>query len=203
MAHHAVCYVGLALAKTDLAEYFAAGDPDIHVESYGDFGIAEARRLSVRAATTPVAAAAQVFVLCVDGLTHEAQNALLKLFEEPPARSQFYLVVPKRGLLLPTLQSRLFFIETTSSATLPETDSAFDEFCQASLGDRLVRVAEMSKGKDVAQIEGLVAGAERLAQKTKDEKLLQCVMLVREYLGRRGASTKMLLEDLALCLPRA
>ena len=198
--HHAVCYVGLALAQSELAQHFAAVDPDVHVQTHRDFGIAEARQLAARAATRPVRAEMHTFLVCTDTITHEAQNALLKLFEEPPATAQFYLVVPKRGLLLPTLQSRLFFIEST--AVSPKTSQLFAEFQSNSLGQRLALVADLSKEKAGAQIEELVAGAESVARDTRDENLLRCVMFVREHIGRRGASTKMLLEDLALTLPQ-
>lgn len=40
-------------------------------------------------------------------LTIPAQNALLKILEEPPKNVQFVLTVPHRGRLLPTIQSRL------------------------------------------------------------------------------------------------
>ncbi|MDP3724293.1 MAG: hypothetical protein Q8R11_01520, partial [bacterium] len=40
-------------------------------------------------------------------LTIPAQNALLKILEEPPENVQFVLTVPHRGRLLPTIQSRL------------------------------------------------------------------------------------------------
>lgn len=202
MQHHAICYDDPTFAKAELAAYFDAVDPDIHIETFGDFGIAEARRLTVRASMMPVAAPKHIFVVCVTNLTHEAQNALLKLLEEPPGRVQFYLIVPKRGLLLPTLQSRLFFVDSPENTATTAVSQTFTDFHHASLGDRLTQVANLSKEKATAKIEEIVAGAEIIARDTRDEKLLRSVILVRDHLGRRGASTKMLLEDLALTLPQ-
>lgn len=41
-----------------------------------------------------------------DTLNEEASNALLKLFEEPPARTVFFLIVEHEHALLPTIRSR-------------------------------------------------------------------------------------------------
>ena len=42
----------------------------------------------------------------VDDLEHEAANALLKMLEEPPANTVFFLVAHAPGKLLPTIRSR-------------------------------------------------------------------------------------------------
>jgi DNA polymerase-3 subunit delta' len=47
-----------------------------------------------------------VIVDDADALVGEAQNALLKTLEEPPAASTFILVTPRPDLLLPTVRSR-------------------------------------------------------------------------------------------------
>jgi DNA polymerase III subunit delta' len=43
---------------------------------------------------------------CADDLNRSAANALLKLVEEPPARSLFVIIAHRPGLVLPTLRSR-------------------------------------------------------------------------------------------------
>ena len=43
---------------------------------------------------------------CADDLNRNAANALLKLIEEPPARSLFLLVAHQPGRILPTIRSR-------------------------------------------------------------------------------------------------
>ena len=200
MEHHAICYIGADFSKKELADYFQSTNPDVHTEYYASFGINEARNLSRRAFTTPVQEEKQVFLVVTDAITHEAQNALLKLLEEPPAKSQFYLVIPKKGLLLPTLLSRLHVIEPELSLET-SVNSTFDDFYNSTFSDRLSLVVKISKDKDVAVIEDIVLGAEEFVQKNKDDRLLRSVLLVREHLGVRGSSTKMLLEELALALP--
>ncbi|PIR61555.1 MAG: hypothetical protein COU66_03175 [Candidatus Pacebacteria bacterium CG10_big_fil_rev_8_21_14_0_10_44_11] len=48
----------------------------------------------------------QVLILAADTAGHEAQNALLKLLEEPPAKTQIWLGVSQVNKLLPTVRSR-------------------------------------------------------------------------------------------------
>ncbi len=52
-----------------------------------------------------------VLIDCAPGINEEAQNAALKLFEEPPMRTHFILVGIKREELLATVCSRLVIIE--------------------------------------------------------------------------------------------
>jgi DNA polymerase-3 subunit delta' len=74
--------------------------------------VATARLLQRRAALTPVMGRRKVFIVAAaDRLvpqesSPEAANALLKLFEEPPADCQFLLTAADPNRLLPTIRSR-------------------------------------------------------------------------------------------------
>lgn len=48
----------------------------------------------------------KIIVIMANSFRNEAQNFLLKLFEEPPKNIKFLLVSPSRNLLLPTVRSR-------------------------------------------------------------------------------------------------
>jgi len=200
--HHARCYVGLEFGKKQLAEYFLSVSLDTHILEYTDFGINEARTLSTRAYTNPLVEPFQTFVVVAENFTHEAQNALLKLLEEPPQRSRFCLVVPKRGQLLLTLQSRLFIVEEDWNAENQESGDFFNNFRAASYGERLALVATLVKEKNFTTIQELVDAAEVEVHCSGDRSLLQNILFVREHLGVRGSSAKMLLESLALALPQ-
>jgi DNA polymerase-3 subunit delta' len=75
-------------------------------------GMATARLIARRASLTPVEGRRKVFVLgdaerlVVQESSQEAANALLKLFEEPPAETYFMLTSADPGRLLPTIRSR-------------------------------------------------------------------------------------------------
>ena len=75
-------------------------------------GMATARLIARRAMLTPVEGRRKVFILgeaerlVVQESSQEAANALLKLFEEPPAETYFLLTAADPGRLLPTIRSR-------------------------------------------------------------------------------------------------
>jgi len=75
-------------------------------------GMATARLVARRAALTPVEGRKKVFIigeadrLVAQESSPEAANALLKLFEEPPADTWFVLTTTDPGRLLPTIRSR-------------------------------------------------------------------------------------------------
>jgi DNA polymerase-3 subunit delta' len=82
-------------------------------------------------------------------LNRSGQNALLKILEEPPARSLLILVADRPGALLPTIHSRSFLLRMP--ALPPELISALlaERFSQMSLEDRkiLVDLAGGSMGR--------------------------------------------------------
>ena len=49
----------------------------------------------------------QYILLCVEQISTEAQNALLKMLEEPPKRNYFLLLCSNKNIFLPTVLSRL------------------------------------------------------------------------------------------------
>ena len=85
--------------------------PDV-VELGGDerarsFHIDEIRSLREQAFLLPNEADRRVFLLfCAQGMTPEAQNALLRILEDPPKNVSFVLTCESRSQLLETIQSR-------------------------------------------------------------------------------------------------
>ncbi|HEY3933165.1 MAG TPA: hypothetical protein VGL65_00965 [Gemmatimonadales bacterium] len=75
-------------------------------------GVASARLLQRHATMTPVEGGWRVFIigdadrLVPQESSPEAANSLLKLLEEPPARSLFVLTTAEPGMILPTIRSR-------------------------------------------------------------------------------------------------
>src|SRR3989344_7773439 len=110
LSHHAYFREGplselpeLARAAGKAAE-LSKGSPDVYVRQYEKFGIDEARALREMASLKSLSGKA-LFILGAVSVTTEAQQALLKLFEEPAQGAVFILLVP-HGSLLPTLRSR-------------------------------------------------------------------------------------------------
>ncbi|MBA3789008.1 hypothetical protein H0X32_01265 [Patescibacteria group bacterium] len=115
MAAHAYFLVGEIEEGIQDASAFVEGElkmstvanPDVITIRHGLLSVDDARRLRSIAELAPIVGDKKVMIISASRLFHEAQNALLKLFEEPPAGTILILVIPSEGLLLPTLRSRL------------------------------------------------------------------------------------------------
>lgn len=146
------------------------GHPDIE-ELGGDgaarsFHIDVVRDLRERAYVLPNEAPRRVMILCgADGMTPQAQNALLKILEEPPPRLLFMLTCENRSLLLPTVQSRTACVSLhgVSEAEalpwlrtrLPEADEAVLKEAVALYDGCLGRVLQAVQGDGLSKIRTL------------------------------------------------
>ena len=146
------------------------GHPDIE-ELGGDgaarsFHIDVVRDLRERAYVLPNEAPRRVMILCgADGMTPQAQNALLKILEEPPPRLLFMLTCENRSLLLPTVQSRTVCVSLhgVSEAEalpwlrerLPAADEAMLKEAVALYDGCLGRVLQAVQGDGLSKIRTL------------------------------------------------
>ncbi|GEM_PF-208662 len=123
LSHHAYLLIGNDSLKDELILSLAhdhgvaiQGNPDFFERKYQNFTIDDSRELKAAHEMMPITAAGKkVFIISLNGITVEAQNALLKLLEEPAEYAHFFLIIPSAHLLLPTVRSRLSLINTTAS----------------------------------------------------------------------------------------
>jgi hypothetical protein len=123
LSHHAYCIIGDSSLLQELVSELdkvhkipAQGNPDFFQKSYANFVIDDARGLIEFHEMRPVhTSGKKIIALQMDGITVEAQNALLKLLEEPAEYAHFFIIVPSKHLLLPTVQSRLSFVDVQKS----------------------------------------------------------------------------------------
>lgn len=64
----------------------------------------------------------KTLILCAPKYRIEAQNALLKILEEPPINTQFIMIAPSKNALLPTIISRLRIITYKDHKELPRLE---------------------------------------------------------------------------------
>ncbi len=125
------------------------GNPDVLTLRHGLLSVDDARKLRSLAELSPTKGTQKVLIISASRLFHEAQNALLKLFEEPPAGTILILVIPSEGMLLPTLRSRLLPLPNQSvSESSASTHSAATEFLAASPAERekiLTKIVDRTK----------------------------------------------------------
>ncbi len=195
------------------------GNPDFLVQQYETMGIAEAHALKTSAERKSVSGGKKVFVVSARGIGREAQNALLKVFEEPPVDTHFFLIIPSFTILLPTLRSRLEVLDLHSDKEGSDTKIAV-EFLAGTVSARLALVQKMlkeleqEKKKQEDSSEPLVEKGRILAfldlleqtLATRDRLVvapaLREVLEVKKYSRDRAPSFKLLLEHLALVLPK-
>lgn len=195
--HHAL------LVRSDAVLSFVVPASDDAVEQRDTYterlGIDDARTLIEQAYTKPQYHAVKLLIVRTEFITHEAQNALLKVLEEPPETTRFYFVVPPAFTILPTLASRLF--EQSVANTSAAASDSFAAFLDAGYADRLSQIEQAAKRKDhrwYQQIRnGLVAHLKEQSHTTAQYAGLE---YVARLLLTRGASNKMLLEQAALLL---
>lgn len=183
-----------------------ASHPDFHQEVYEVFGIDEARVLESSAHRKALLGSHKLYLLGCNSITHEAQNALLKLFEEPPQATHFFLVVPTHAGLLPTLRSRLYLVKSAVSEA--DTNRALARaFITASPAKRLELVASIIEEKNRVAAQSLLNGLERELHSRGwgtphlSSAALERILAARGYISDRSSSVKLILEHVALTLP--
>lgn len=168
------------------------------------FSIDDARELKAWQSLVPALGSKKVFVIYTDFITREAENALLKTFEEPVAGTHIILSVPSHEVLLPTLLSRVRVIESKSEST-NALASKFVKFTVAERMEFLSEFLEKSDSDDAgAEIRqktlSLLNGLEQILSKDakKNMKSIGLIFEYKKYLQMSGASSKMILETLVL-----
>ncbi len=128
------------------------------VDGMSAHGMATARLISRRAALTPVEGRRKVFIiggaerLVAQESSPEAANALLKLFEEPPAETYFLLTSADPERLLPTIRSRAVPLRVGRLSDTEVREFLATEFDPPGTGARLERLVTHAAGSIGAAI---------------------------------------------------
>lgn len=157
-------------------------------------------------------------------MTVQAQNALLKLLEEPPGNVYFFLMCENAAALLPTVRSRAptlrmqtfsavelsdYLVSTDKKAKIMKNNQpdAFEALLTAAggcIGQAERGLSGRSAGKSDFR-DGVLGFVETLAAKNPGEITLACLGLPskREELSDFYHQTRLLLRDLMAlrCLP--
>ena len=145
----------------------AGSHPDLRVEGGSGaarlFHVDVVRSVRDDAFIRPNEAARKVFVLLeAQAMSEQAQNALLKVLEEPPPAVLFLLTVPSASMLLPTVRSRsqLFRLDGAEPcAADPELLSRIAAaLCAPGEAELLFLTAPLIRDKEslAATLEGLI-----------------------------------------------
>lgn len=178
-------------------------------------GISDVKLVQQKVAFKPIKSITKAVIIPDSQLlTIPAQNALLKLLEEPPDNTLLFLITTKLDALLPTIQSRCSIRKlSVSHASIPEEEKRqlihqVTLFQSQSLGDSL-KIAEQlakDKGKALAWIEKTSHVVREELEQTLDEKekahsyafLLTSLQETHRDLQVTNANARLLLEKLFL-----
>lgn len=179
------------------------GNPDVYIRQFGGFSIDDARLITEKAAMRAVSQKRRYFILIVDAINAEAQNALLKTLEDPPGDAVFIFIHPAPQTLLPTVRSRaqILSIEGAHSEAGMIDAAQFLKSAPAKRLDMLKPILEKGDDdkRDLGAILSFLSALERELEGTKARtKSLHAVYRARRYIGDRGALVKPLLEQVAL-----
>ena len=188
------------------------------------FKIEDARNIKNQSIEKGISSEKKVFLISANNFLDNAQNTLLKMFEEPIPNTLFFLIVPNTAILLPTLLSRFYLIKGDSD--LKSEIKQVEEFLKMSLNDRISFIKEMvAKTKEENEENVEVVSMESI--RPKAIKFLNAIETVlhkklirdsglttiqtdyfyqiskaREYLSVPGSSAKSLMESVALVVPK-
>jgi hypothetical protein len=201
-----------------------SSNPNVMIFRYGLLSVDDARRIRSLAELSPTDGQQKALIISASRLFHEAQNALLKLFEEPPQGTLLILVIPTEGILLPTLRSRLLLLpsdEKKNSIHYAVSPATF-AFLTVSKAEREKLVTKMidrtKSDKDeekqaarlaaIQLVEGLIGttykswNSEKNGEKQKSLQMtLKDLNTFLPILHERSAPMKLIFEHIQMTLP--
>jgi|SRR3989344_4081161 len=181
-------------------------NPDFFHEKFEVLGIDDSRRIKENHLLKSFAEnAKKVFIIEANSITHEAQNSLLKIFEEPHEHTHFFLIMPTPSILLPTLRSRLMIIENRE---VGEVSKEVEDFLKLSKKEKVDYVDEIAKNisdekMTKAEAQEFLSGLEMAIYKKgveENKEALKAILKAKDYMNDRSSSVKQLLEYIALMI---
>jgi len=118
-----------------------SGNPDFCHMSFDSFKIEDARNLKSVEYEKGFSTGKKIFLISANNFLLEAQNTLLKIFEEPIENTHFFIIVPDVNTLLKTLVSRFYLIRT--KAGLENELKEAEKFIAMPLNNRIDFIKEL------------------------------------------------------------
>src|ERR1035437_1292437 len=210
LLHHAYCILGNStdvikeLEKFLLKElkFSTVNNPDFWYGEFDVMDVDDGRAIKASHQNRPTTGDKKIFVVSANFITEKAQNAMLKLFEEPRGDTHFFLVIPSLNNIIPTFRSRLFIIDTNevgNSLINPKN------FLKMPIGERMEVVKKIC-GSISDEEESKIEIIKFLNSLEKEifprqsalsphlSASLEEIEKIRQYAGEQSPSLKMLLE---------
>lgn len=191
--------------------------PDLNAFSFihEKLGIDDAHKIHHVMLRNPASSPQTVTIIYAHTLTETAQNALLKIFEEPPQHSYIFLITNFLPHLLPTLRSRFVMYKNgevkggesnkkdNNSNQLPIL--SVQTFVKSGIEKRLAIVKDIHSALDkenisIGDVWNFANELEAVARQNAkgDIDKLDALVRTQQYMHVPGNSVKILLEYLAV-----
>ncbi|MES3004603.1 MAG: hypothetical protein V4690_00655 [Patescibacteria group bacterium] len=178
------------------------GSADFWHGKFHNMTVEETKSIYAMSQNKDFARGKKIFIIETDFITEEAQNTMLKFFEEPTPGTHFFIVSPQ-DFLLPTLQSRIIKIHTIARSS--ETK---ESILSLNLKERIDRVKVITES--IKDDEGTKQDAISLLNDIEKELYtdgveknydrLELCQKTRQSLYDRGAPIKIVLENLLISI---
>jgi DNA polymerase III delta prime subunit len=190
----------IKLVCQDLKIDSTLGHPDVLVYKTDVFSVDDSRSISEWQSRRPILGDRKYCILSAKAYTNSAQNALLKIIEEPKSGTRFCVVVPNKHILLDTIISR---VEVLSVSKKQISDELGQKFIKASIKKRLEMISKIieDEGDLVIFLEDIIKSLNILTEVGKRKAILEAVGFVQRSFFNHGVSRKNLLEFLACEIP--
>ncbi len=202
------------------------GNADVSHISLDSFKIEDARNLKSFGSQKSFSIGKKIFIVSANNFLLEAQNSLLKIFEEPIHNTHFFLIVPDINALLKTFISRFYVIsrESDHPEELKKDAEKFisvplekrilfikELLTEAEEGDEEVAIEEASRSKAIKFLNTLesilhnkifIQGVKNNPKENPATMIpFRQIFTVRQFLRQPGSSVKTLMESVALVIP--
>ena len=156
------------------------------IESEKAVGIASVREFQKKIYLKPFKSKQKAIILnAKNGITQEAQNALLKVLEEPPQNTIIIILAENKNSILPTIISRCKIIhlkEAKKTLRQREFEEILLSLNQMETGDKLKLAQDNSKDKETALlfIENLLIAGKNLLETGENKNILSSLKLLQK-----------------------
>jgi DNA polymerase III delta prime subunit len=219
LLHHAYCILGNCEDVMRKLENFflnklslsIVNNPDFWYGEFDTMDIEDSRTIKSLHKNRPIIGDKKIFVVSANFITEKAQNAMLKLFEEPKGNTHFFLIVPSLNNIIPTFRSRLCVVDSNKTENSLINSK---QFLSISVGERMEIVKKIcgsisDEEESKIEIINLINSLEKelmnrvgfLNTKLNELAVLEEIEKIRQYVSEQSPSLKMLLEHVSLILP--
>lgn len=199
--------------------FSTTANPDFWVGDFDSLGIDNSRAIKDFQMNKALIGERKILVIKTNFITQEAQNSLLKVFEEPTSGTHLFLLMPSSESILPTLKSRLLIVKHPRGQSLGRLTPQLkiEVFLKANVSERfeLIKIflpkkkeEKINKSKVIKFLNELELFLYRDFEKKRTTALPSSslpekntifseIRQCRSYLNDRSPSVKMILEHLS------